>query len=256
LKLFIALIVSAAQAFAGDAAEYHIGPGDVIDIKVHGQDFGRTNFVVGASGEVSFPYVGKVKLGEQTAFEAESTLEAELADGYLVEPQVTIQIKQHKSQRVDVMGAVGKPGIYYLDGPTTVRELLALAGGAKMEKTNGQVSITRGEDKVQLSLDTLQGPDGSFEVQRGDVIDVGQGSVVYLTGEVAKAGALTYTDGITASQALIRVGGPTQLSRLAGSYVLRDGERISINLKRVLKGKDADVLLQPGDQLVVPESPL
>jgi polysaccharide export outer membrane protein len=246
----------AAQAFAGTSEEYRLGPGDVVDVTVHGHDFGRTDFVVGADGEISFPYVGKVKVGDLAPYDAELALESALADGYLTEPQITLQVKEYRSHRVDVLGGVGKPGVYFLDGPTSLRSLVAKAGGAELDKSSGQVIITRGSEQLRFTLDGLQGPDGDFSIERGDVVDVTQGTFVYLTGQVAKPGAITYIDGMTASQALIKAGGNSGFGRLSGSYVLRNGERISVNLKRILKGKDADVRLEPGDQVVIPESPI
>jgi polysaccharide export outer membrane protein len=256
VNLFVTIATMAMAALGGTPNEYHIGPGDVINVTVHGHDFGRTSFVVGASGEISFPYVGKVQVSDLTAFEAENTMERALADGYLVEPAVTVQIEQHRSQRVDVLGAVKKPGIYFLEGPTTLRQLVARAGTVVMDASSGRILVTRGSEQIVLNVQDLQGPDGDFPILRGDVVDVEQGSFVYLTGEVKKPGALPFTDGITVSQALIRAGGGSQLSRLAGSYILRDGERISVNLRKVLRGKQPDFMLQPGDQIVIPESHL
>ncbi len=236
--------------------DYAIGPGDVIDIKVHGHDLGRSQFIVGASGEISFPYVGKIELRGQTVFQAESLVEEKLADGYLLSPEVTIQVAEHRSQRVEVLGAVDKAGIYYLDGPTTVRSLIAKAGGINVEK-GGVVLLTRNGQVTRIGLADLEGPEGAEIVEPGDVVNVDPaGSVVYLAGEVKKPGAIQYSEGLTVSQALIRAGGSSGVSRLSGTYILRDGERISINLRRVLKGKDADMMLEPGDKVVVPESAL
>ena len=255
MSIIAALLLQIATANAGPS-DYTIGAGDVLDITVHGHDFGRREYVVGASGEVSFPYVGKVDVSGLSPFGAEAALRDALADGYLVSPQVTLVVSEFKSQRIDVIGAVGKPGVYFLEGPTTVRGLVAKAGGAQLDKSSGQILIDRGEQTIRVALDELDGEAGQIELKAGDLVNIDEGSFVYLTGEVKKPGALTFSDGLTLSQAIIRAGGSSELGRLSGSYVLREGERISVNLKRILKGKDADILLQPGDQVVIPESPL
>jgi polysaccharide biosynthesis/export protein len=79
---------------------------------------------------------------------------------------------------------------------------------------------------------------------------------VFVTGEVAKSGALPLLPGMTALQALSSSGGFTQFARTKGIYILRNqnGKQVKLpyNYKEVLKGKQDDVVLQPGDIVVVP----
>ena len=195
-------------------------------------------------------------LAELTVFEAEETMKAALADGYLVDPEVTVQEAEHRSQRVEVLGAVANAGLYYLEGPTTVRQLIAKAGGLKQEQ-GGLVLVTRADQTTRIGAVDLEGPRGGMTLMAGDVVTVDSGgSVVYLAGEVSKPGPVQFSEGMTLSEALIRAGGSSNLGRLAGTYILRGEEKIVVNLKRVLKGKDADFVLRPGDRVVIPESPI
>lgn len=79
---------------------------------------------------------------------------------------------------------------------------------------------------------------------------------VFVTGEVAKAGALPLLPGMTALQALSSSGGFTQFAREKGIYILRNenGKQVKVpySYKDVLKGKKEDIPLQPGDVVVVP----
>jgi polysaccharide biosynthesis/export protein len=79
---------------------------------------------------------------------------------------------------------------------------------------------------------------------------------VFVTGEVAKSGALPLLPGMTALQALSSSGGFTQFARTKGIYILRNqnGKQVKLpyNYKEVLKGKQDDIVLQPGDIVVVP----
>lgn len=249
------LLWTCTAAFA-QTQDYAVGAGDVINVTVHGHDFGRKAFVVGANGEISFPYVGHIDVADKSVFEIEQVIETALADGYLVDPQITVHVEDYRSKRVEVLGAVGKPGVYSLRGPTTVRALLAQAGGFKAEN-GGAVVLSRGEETHRFGPTELDGPEGSFQVVAGDVLNVDPGgSVVYVGGSISKPGPVRYTDGLTLSQAVLRAGGNSNLGRLSGTYVLRGDERITINLKRVMKGKDADFLLLPGDKVIIPESPI
>ena len=79
---------------------------------------------------------------------------------------------------------------------------------------------------------------------------------VFVTGEVARSGAMPLLPGMTALQALSSAGGFTQFARTKGIYILRTQngkqEKIPYDYKDVLKGKKEDVALQPGDVIVVP----
>ena len=79
---------------------------------------------------------------------------------------------------------------------------------------------------------------------------------VFVTGEVAKSGALPLLPGMTVLQALSSAGGFTQFAREKGIYILRNenGKQVKLpyNYKDVLKGQKEDILLQSGDVIVVP----
>ncbi len=248
--LFLSTIVLAQDT------DYRLGPGDTIEVHVHGVDLQAGALTLSAKGEVSFPYVGMIRLGGLTAFEAEERIQEILADGYILNPEVTVRVKDFTSQRVEVLGAVKQPGVHTLQGPTTLRALIAKLGGVNLEKSTGFITIIRGGEESRIPVDQLEGAAGNFLLQAGDVVDVEQGNTIFLAGEIAKPGAVTYNRGLTASQALLMAGGSTEFGRLSGAYILRGNERIQVNLKRILKGKEADVELKPGDRMVIPSSPL
>jgi polysaccharide export outer membrane protein len=81
---------------------------------------------------------------------------------------------------------------------------------------------------------------------------------VYCSGEVARPGAVVLLPNMTVLQALLSCGGFTQFAKIKGAYVLRveDGKQVQhpFNYKEVVKGKkpEDDILLQPGDVIVVP----
>lgn len=257
LLLLLSLSLSHA-AEVPQEADYQIGPGDVLQVDVAGEKIGGT-FVVGSAGAISMTYCGLVDVGRMTIFEAEDALRACLADGYILDPQVTVRVQEYRSQRVEVLGAVAQPGLYYLQGETTLRAMISQAGGIKSEKSVGRVVVSRGGgEQFVVLLDEIGGPPGELPLQRGDVINVDEGAVVYVGGEVAKPGAIGYIDGLTVTQALMKAGGPTGVARLRGAYLLRQGQedRIPVNIRRMLKGKDADFVMAPGDRLVIQESPL
>ncbi|MEQ1506263.1 MAG: polysaccharide biosynthesis/export family protein [Myxococcota bacterium] len=255
--MLMVLLAAHTLASAASSPDYEIGPGDVLKVEIHGETFGGS-FVVGSDGDVSIPYCGMLDLGAHTVFAAEIAIRDCLADGYLVDPQVSVSVEEYRSQKVEVLGAVAKPGLYYLQAAeNTLRAVIGKAGGIQSEKSIGRVVVNRANnEQLVVLLDELSGPAGEFELQRGDVITVGEGEVVYVGGEVQKPGAIGYLDGMTVTQALMKAGGPTGIARLRGAYLLRADDRISVNLRRMLRGKDGDFVMEPGDRLVIQESPL
>jgi polysaccharide export outer membrane protein len=81
---------------------------------------------------------------------------------------------------------------------------------------------------------------------------------IYVTGEVSKAGAFPLLPNMTVLQALSSSGGFTQFARIKNIYVLRKEEgkdvKYPFNYKDVVSGKkpEQNILLQPGDVIVVP----
>lgn len=253
----IAVVLLCTLSGAAGAGDYRIGPGDTIQIYLHSETFGPDGgFVVAENGNVSLPCAELVAVSGQTAHEIERSIRAALMPDCYIDPQVTVQVAEYGSKPVEVFGAVNDPGVYYLDGRNTIRSVVSRAGGVKSERSTGQIVVNRkGHEPLRIPLDDLDVL-GDFPLASGDVVTVDEGRIVFVAGEVAKPGQIAFAEGITVSEAFIKAGGQTALARLAGSYVLREDDKIQVNLRRVLKGKDADLQLQPGDRLVIPESVL
>ncbi len=109
--------------------DYRIGPDDLLEIQVFGVEQLSRAVRVNSRGQVSLPLIGMLDLGGMTAQEAEAAITLKLSDSFLQNPQVSLFIKEYTTQRVTIEGAVQKPGIYPLRGPTTLLRSLAIAGG-------------------------------------------------------------------------------------------------------------------------------
>jgi polysaccharide biosynthesis/export protein len=98
-------------------------------VQVFGVDQLTRTVRVNGRGMISLPLIGAVDVGGLTAQQAETLVVQKLAESYLQDPQVSLFIKEYTSQRVVIEGAVNKPGVYPLRGPTTLLQSLAIAGG-------------------------------------------------------------------------------------------------------------------------------
>jgi protein involved in polysaccharide export with SLBB domain len=172
--------------------------------------------------------------------------------------------------RVD--GAVNRPGRYELTGGRDLGELVSLAGGLAPSATRLMpVAVVRrgANDAQDLTLLSFTG-DGqlpTFAVRQDDAIrfpsfDELQRSVM-LVGAVAGVATpdeatatkrLAFVDGDTVRTLLERVGGVGPLADLGGSYLMRSGAAIPVDLYALVMLKDlkADRPVQLGDVLVVP----
>ncbi len=125
--------------------DYRIGPEDLLEIQVFGVDQLTRTVRVNARGTISLPLVGNLELGGLTAQQAEALIVARLAESFLQDPQVSLFIKEYTSQRVTIEGAVNKPGVYPLRGPTTLLQSLAVAGGQASLSDMTEVMLFRGD---------------------------------------------------------------------------------------------------------------
>ena len=115
------------------SAEYTLGPGDVLRITIYGHGDLPPEVVLSSDGSFIYPFIGQVQAAGLTVPQLTTAMARRLAEGYLVDPQLTIAVTQYSSQQVYVLGAVKSPGVQTLKRNTTLLELIAAAGGPTPE---------------------------------------------------------------------------------------------------------------------------
>ena len=245
------LLVSPVLAAATDA-NYQVGSGDTLDIQVYGEDDLSGPYPIDDTGFVAFPLLGPIEVQGRTTAEIAWHLTSELSPDYLVNPRITVQVEAFGSQPVQVLGAVANPGVYYLEGPTTLLELLSAAGGVSRGGVD-EIRVTHGGDEDRVSTiayqDLLEGGTEA-RVEAGDIVFVPD-SLVAVMGEVGKPGEIAFREGMTVSQSIAAAGGITVAGSKRRVFVLRGEEQIRVNLARILTGDDPDLVLEPGDRVFV-----
>ena len=118
------------------AADYRIGAQDMLEVNVFGIDELKRDVQVDSGGKVILPLVGQRQAGGRTPGEFALDLEAALKAKYMKNPQVIVTVKNAQSQRVTIDGAVNKPGVYPLSGPTTLLQAISLGGGPDQKLAN------------------------------------------------------------------------------------------------------------------------
>jgi polysaccharide export outer membrane protein len=251
---------------AQSAADYVIGPQDILLIQVFDQPDLGGKYTVEADGTFTFPMIGRVKAGSLTLRGFERELQVRLADGYFRSPQVTVAVEQYRSQRVFVMGEVRQPGPVALTGGMTLIEALARAGST-LPTSSGEVSIVRaarangeggpampGQDAAtelfRASIRDLQSGSLSqnIELHDGDTIFVPRAELVYVFGEVKNPGGYAVQKSTTVLQALSIAGGVTEHGAMNRVQVMRmvNGQKVETRVKLT-------DLVRPEDTIIVPQ---
>lgn len=118
------------------AANYRIGAQDVLDVNVFGIEDLKREVQVDSGGKVILPLIGEIQAGGRTPGEFSEDVEKALKAKYMKDPQVIVSVKNAQSQRVTIDGAVNKPGVYPLSGPTTLLQAISLGGGPDQKLAN------------------------------------------------------------------------------------------------------------------------
>jgi polysaccharide export outer membrane protein len=151
---------------ASGRVPYRIGTFDKLLIDVFGvQDFSREVEVDG-SGNITYPLVGEIQAGGKTLGELSAVIANSLRGRYVRNPQVTVNLKEGKSQTVTVDGEVNKPGMYPVPPEMTLVRAVATAGGTTEFSKLDDVVIFRtvGEQRY-VGLYNLQA------IRRGNYAD-------------------------------------------------------------------------------------
>lgn len=131
---------------------YVIGPNDVLSINVWKEPEVSRSVPVRSDGKISLPLVGELQAGGQTPRQLEQEITKKL-QSYISEPEVTVIVTESKSQRINILGMVARPGAYLLSGSTTVLDAIAMAGGFKDFAKKKSIYVLRtGPDGTQKRL--------------------------------------------------------------------------------------------------------
>jgi polysaccharide export outer membrane protein len=264
---------------------YQIGVGDVLDIHVNDEDDISGRYQVDQNGTVKVPLLTTpISAAGSTTFQFASRMSDELKkEQILRDPSVSVLILREMTQNVSILGAVMKPGTYQIERPTSVMDVISQAGGLAPNAGNSLTIAHQAEggaggtnanasqhvapaSTVDLTaLLSAKDPSVNATVHAGDVITVGTAPVVFVVGSVVRPGAFAVQDRrseMTVLQAVAMAEGPTPVASLGKTIIIRQSsssserQEIPIDLKKVMRGKDKDQVLEANDILFVPQSGL
>jgi polysaccharide export outer membrane protein len=127
------------------AADYVIGPEDVLGIVFWREKDMSAEVSVRPDGKISLPLLNDVQASGLTPQQLRDTI-TEAAKRYIEDPSVSVVVRQINSRKVYVTGEVIKPGPYLLAGPTTVLQMIAIAGGLREYADAKHITLMRVEN--------------------------------------------------------------------------------------------------------------
>jgi len=261
--------------------DYKIGPEDLIEISVFEEEKLNKTVRVSSQGNISLPLLGILRVKGLTSNELEREIRELLAEKYLQNPHVGVFIKEYRSQRISVMGAVEKPGPYDVTGQKTILSILGMAGGLKEDAGPLLFLIRPPQPEEEVShgkKDSEPTKPNTFVINleellvkgdltlnlfliHGDVINIPISGKIFVGGEVNKPGGFPLKGKkVTVSQAIAMAeglkpeakGGETKIFRYSGKG--NEREILSADIYAIQKGQSEDPTLKENDILIVPKS--
>jgi len=299
-KLAIPAQPASTNILFSSGEDYHIGASDVLQIIIEDAPELTGLFRVNSEGAFTMPFLGPLKAVDRTPEELQRQIAEALRGEYLTDPQVRVAVAQYNSRSLFVQGAVRYPGVYLIEGKPSLLKLITMAGGLienhgsaayvireiKTQKAN--LGAVKGVAQTQTpgsggaaagQLESSNDQEGKYDIQRininsllkgnfsqnlpiqpGDIVNIPEGDIFFVAGEVRSPGSFPLKDGTTLRQAISLAQGITFKARPSMGIIFREdpttGKRqeIKIDLGEIMSGKREDVPILANDIVIVPNS--
>ena len=245
---------------APKTANYVVGPQDVLTVTVFNEPQLSGRFRVENDGAFDYPFLGRIQAGGTAVAEIAALVRSKLADGYLRDPQVTVDVESFRSQNVFVMGEVRAPGKYTLTGSVTLVEALAQAGSVtpaagsdvlilhpKSANAESPTLVESADAEVQwINLRDIQAGKllANVTVRDGDTIFVPKAQRFFVTGYVRSPGPYPLEPNLTVLQAISMAGGLTDRGSDRRVQIIRNKKQSDAKLTDIVQADDTIVVRQ------------
>jgi polysaccharide export outer membrane protein len=255
-----------ARPVAGQTTEsLLIGPGDLLHVLVFDNPELDQHVRVTDAGNITLLMGGSVSVSNHTPAEAAKAVEFALLQGHiLLKPKVSVTVDEYETQSVTVIGEVKDPSFYRINTPTSIIEILAMAGGVSDTADRRILIERRGtHEKISyfLSNDAIVAAQTAVSVNPGDIVIVPKAGIVYILGDVSRPGGYTITDNaakLSVLELVARAGGTNHTAVPSHAKLIHKDEHgyetTPLPLSDIQKGKRADLQLQADDVVYVPFS--
>jgi len=265
MPILISLLLFLQTQNPALAAEYIVGPQDRLSITVFDEPTLTKTVTVDRDGSFEYPLVGRITAGGLSVRQITDNLKKRLGppDGFLVNPQVNIEVETYRSQVVYVNGQVRIPGAVPLKGAMTIMDVLAQAGSPTPEAggfieiyrrpagqaAQGPLDPAKAMAAERVTMEELRnGRAQQILLHDGDTVNVPKAQTFIVNGFVRAPNTYVLDGEVTVQKAIAMAGGATERGAISRAKIQRmvDGKLVE------LKPKLTD-LVQPNDTIVVPQ---
>lgn len=138
-------VATRAASKPPSARDYVIGPDDLLEVSYWKDKDASAQVAVRPDGYISLPLLNDVQASGLTPAELTARI-ATLASAFLEDPNVTVMVRQINSRKAYIVGEVARPGAYPLNGPVTVLQIIAMAGGPTEYASLSDIAVVRTTD--------------------------------------------------------------------------------------------------------------
>lgn len=274
LKTTDQLLVELEKVKQRSRPEFKLGKGDILSVSVYGEpDISVAGVPIRIDGMVSLPLVGDVQAEGQTVAEV-TTAVGEKLSLYIREPKVAVIVTQFNSLKYTISGEVKSTGVYPLATDVKLTEAIAKAGGFQTgayEGTTRQLAdlshayVARDGEYLPIDFVALvSNGDLRFDIylEPGDFIFIPSGlsRELYVLGEVTHPDIHSFKEGYTSVNAIAAAGGLTIDADDNNIHIVRGSltnpQLYILDISKVLRGEQRDVILKAGDIVYVPPTGL
>ncbi|PJE80520.1 hypothetical protein CI610_00488 [invertebrate metagenome] len=166
LSFAVSSLKAAAPASSLGVSSYRLNAGDLISVRVFGEEELTLESRLTDAGTISYPFLGEIQARGRTVGELEKALVNGLKGEYLIHPRVNVTIVEYR--KFFVRGEVKKPGGFSFEPGLTLEKAIALAGGFSERANKKEIHVTRQEhDRSKAQVVGLEGA-----VYPGDIVYV------------------------------------------------------------------------------------
>jgi polysaccharide export outer membrane protein len=270
----------------GPGTDTPVGPGDVIEVSAPGvKELAFVTTRVSGDGIIVLPIIGTVRAAGRSEDAIRQEIRSRLG-AIMYDPQVAVFVREYRSRKIAVIGAVLKAGLYEPATPTdTIFDMIAMARGPSPDASRTVVfipqaakdaaelgallprpehppadALLRNVDPIVFNLRDMSVPLSevvwSLPVRPGDVIMIPEAGTVYIQGWIEKPGYYKISQDLTMLSVVAAAGGPQFPADMSAARLIRpeaSGEKriFDVDLQAVARGENPDVYVQNGDVIEV-----
>jgi polysaccharide biosynthesis/export protein len=184
------------------------------------------NQTVDASGSISIPFAGSVKIGGKTPMRAARAIEDALTSNS-IHPQAVVTIVSNNNNFITVAGDAARPGRYPIDlNGTRLLDAIAMAGGSALPSYDMAIRLTRKRESIKIRLSSVFGnPRQNIYLENRDLIELIRDPMsVTVLGAVTKNSHIMFlTEKPTLAEIIGQAGGLVDVQADPGGvFILRE----------------------------------